>query len=49
MPKMKSHSGLKKRVKLTKNGRAKRHKQGKSTSSFVANSDMSAVKRVLRK
>jgi len=49
MPKMKSHSGIKKRVKLTKNGKAKRHNKGKNGSNYVDHVDMPAVKKGLLK
>jgi|GEM_PF-1878596 len=49
MPKMKSHSGLKKRVKQTKSGKVKRNKKGSASSAYVAQADMPAVKKGLLK
>ena len=41
MPKMKSHRGLKKRVKLTGNGK---NKKGKSRSASIDKANLPAVK-----
>lgn len=49
MPKMKSHSGLKKRVKQTKSGKVKRNKKGSTRSAYVEQADMAAVKKGLLK
>lgn len=45
MPKMKSHSGAKKRFKLTANGKVKRYKAGKS---HILNKKSTKRKRGLR-
>lgn len=42
MPKMKSHRGLKKRVKLTGNGK---NKKGKSRSAYIDKANLPAVKK----
>ncbi|WYJ92407.1 ribosomal protein L35 [Enterococcus sp. 9E7_DIV0242] len=45
MPKMKSHSGLNKRVKSTKKGKVKRHKKGVKTAVYVSHSDLPVIKK----
>ena len=45
MPKMKSHRGLKKRVKLTGNGK---NKKGKSRSGYIDKADLPIVKKRLQ-
>ena len=45
MPKMKSHSGLKKRVKFTKSGKVKKHKKGSRVSTYIDHADLKTVKK----
>ena len=48
MPKMKSHRGLKKRVKLTGSGKIRKNKRGKNSSNYVDKANFPGVKKLLK-